>query len=94
MYRNGFLQLQKDVRYKTRFFSQARIAFRNIRKGLWEAHPRPVQEEAIPNIILHNRIVLARTKNGMGEAAAYIISCLEKIDASRNYDIQSELVRG
>ena len=29
----------------------------------------------------------------MGKAAAYIIPSLEQIDAFRNYDIQSELVR-
>ncbi len=52
--------------------------------------PSPVQEEAIP-IILQNRNVLARAKNGTGKTAAYIIPCLEKIDTAKN-DIQGELV--
>ena len=40
--------------------------------------PSPVQEEAIP-VILQNRNVLARAKNGTGKTAAYIIRkyCLE-----------------
>jgi ATP-dependent RNA helicase DDX6/DHH1 len=39
--------------------------------------PSPIQEEAIP-IILQDRNVLARAKNGTGKTAAYIIPCLEK----------------
>jgi len=45
--------------------------------------PSPIQEEAIP-IILAGRDVLARAKNGTGKTAAFIIPCLEKIDASVN----------
>ena len=43
--------------------------------------PSPIQEEAIP-IILQDRNVLARAKNGTGKTAAYIIPCLEKTDTS------------
>ena len=50
--------------------------------------PSPVQEEAIP-IILQNRNVLARAKNGTGKTAAYIIPCLEKVDTSKD-SIQGE----
>jgi len=45
--------------------------------------PSPIQEEAIP-IILAGRDVLARAKNGTGKTAAFIIPCLEKVDASLN----------
>jgi ATP-dependent RNA helicase DDX6/DHH1 len=41
--------------------------------------PSPIQEEAIP-VILQNRNVLARAKNGTGKTAAYIIPCLDKLD--------------
>ncbi|GMI55970.1 hypothetical protein ScalyP_jg5707 [Parmales sp. scaly parma] len=44
--------------------------------------PSPIQEEAIP-IILQNRNVLARAKNGTGKTAAYIIPCLEKTDTTK-----------
>ncbi len=50
--------------------------------------PSPIQEEAIP-IILAGRDVLARAKNGTGKTAAFIIPCLEKVDASLN-KIQGE----
>jgi ATP-dependent RNA helicase DDX6/DHH1 len=43
--------------------------------------PSPIQEEAIP-IILQDRNVLARAKNGTGKTAAYIIPCLEKTDTT------------
>lgn len=46
--------------------------------------PSPVQERAIP-IILQNRNVLARAKNGTGKTAAFIIPCLEKTDVKQNY---------
>ena len=45
--------------------------------------PSPIQEEAIP-IILAGRDVLARAKNGTGKTAAFIIPCLEKVDATKN----------
>eukprot|EP00977_Amphora_coffeiformis_P023773 scaffold14211_cov92-Amphora_coffeaeformis.AAC.1 len=44
--------------------------------------PSPIQEEAIP-IIMQNRNVLARAKNGTGKTAAYIIPCLEKTDTEK-----------
>jgi len=47
------------------------------------SQPSPIQEEAIP-IILQNRNVLARAKNGTGKTAAYIIPCLEKTDTTSN----------
>lgn len=46
--------------------------------------PSPIQEEAIP-IILAGRDVLARAKNGTGKTAAFIIPCLEKVDAELNH---------
>ena len=52
--------------------------------------PSPIQEEAIP-IILAGRDVLARAKNGTGKTAAFIIPCLEKVDAAVNA-IQSKLL--
>lgn len=48
--------------------------------------PSPIQEEAIP-AILAGRNILARAKNGTGKTAAFIIPCLEKIDATSK-DIQ------
>ena len=64
---------------------------RELLMGIYEKgfeKPSPVQEEAIP-IILQNRNVLARAKNGTGKTAAYIIPCLEKIDTNKS-DIQGE----
>ena len=56
--------------------------------------PSPIQEEAIP-IILQNRNVLARAKNGTGKTAAYIIPCLEKTDTSKNeIQVRGEERRG
>lgn len=52
--------------------------------------PSPIQEEAIP-IILAGRDVLARAKNGTGKTAAFIIPCLEKVDAALNA-IQSKIL--
>ena len=54
---------------------------RELLMGIFEKgfeRPSPIQEEAIP-IILQNRNVLARAKNGTGKTAAYIIPCLEKV---------------
>lgn len=59
---------------------------RELLMGIFEKgfeKPSPIQEEAIP-IILAGRDVLARAKNGTGKTAAFIIPCLEKIDASVN----------
>ena len=46
-------------------------------------NPSPIQEEAIP-IILQNRNVLARAKNGTGKTASYVIPCLEKTNTEIN----------
>ncbi len=60
---------------------------RELLMGIFEKgfeKPSPVQERAIP-IILQNRNVLARAKNGTGKTAAFIIPCLEKTDVKQNY---------
>lgn len=60
---------------------------RELLMGIFEKgfeKPSPVQERAIP-IILQNRNVLARAKNGTGKTAAFIIPCLEKTDVSQNH---------
>jgi ATP-dependent RNA helicase DDX6/DHH1 len=47
--------------------------------GIFEAgfeKPSPIQEEAIP-IALTKRDVLARTKNGTGKTAAFVIPSLQ-----------------
>jgi hypothetical protein len=60
--------------------------------------PSPIQEEAIP-IILAGKDVLARAKNGTGKTAAFIIPCLEKVDATTNaiqgnfFTIHSKYIR-
>lgn len=99
-YRDGLIQPTQDDRYKTEDVTQTKgrefedfFLKRELLMGIFEKgfeKPSPVQEEAIP-IILQNRNVLARAKNGTGKTAAYIIPCLEKIDTARN-DIQGELV--
>ena len=64
---------------------------RELLMGIFEKgfeKPSPIQEEAIP-IILAGRDVLARAKNGTGKTAAFIIPCLEKVDASQGH-IQSK----
>ena len=66
---------------------------RELLMGIFEKgfeKPSPIQEEAIP-IILAGRDVLARAKNGTGKTAAFIIPCLEKVDAAVNA-IQSESI--
>ena len=97
-FRDGLLQPKKDERYKTEDVTQTKgrefedfFLKRELLMGIFEKgfeKPSPVQEEAIP-IILQNRNVLARAKNGTGKTAAYIIPCLEKIDTAKN-DIQGE----
>lgn len=60
---------------------------RELLMGIFEKgfeRPSPVQERAIP-IILQNRNVLARAKNGTGKTAAFIIPCLEKTDTTKNW---------
>jgi ATP-dependent RNA helicase DDX6/DHH1 len=59
---------------------------RELLMGIFEKgfeRPSPIQEEAIP-IILAGKDVLARAKNGTGKTAAFIIPCLEKVDATTN----------
>lgn len=59
---------------------------RELLMGIFEKgfeRPSPIQEEAIP-VILAGRDILARAKNGTGKTAAFIIPCLEKVDASVN----------
>ena len=60
---------------------------RELLMGIFEKgfeRPSPVQERSIP-IILQNRNVLARAKNGTGKTAAFIIPCLEKTDTAKNW---------
>jgi len=59
---------------------------RELLMGIFEKgfeRPSPIQEQAIP-IMLQNRNVLARAKNGTGKTAAFIIPCLEKTDPHKN----------
>lgn len=88
-YRDGLVAPAIDTRYKTEdvtdtkgrdfedFFLKRELLMGIFEKGFEK--PSPIQEEAIP-IILQNRNVLARAKNGTGKTAAYIIPCLEKLD--------------
>lgn len=99
-YRDGIKAPPKDTRYKTEdvtdtkgrdfedFFLKRELLMGIFEKGFEK--PSPIQEEAIP-IILQNRNVLARAKNGTGKTAAFIIPCLEKTDTDKNY-IQGENV--
>lgn len=93
-YKDGLVAPKKDERYKTEDVTQTKgrdfedfFLKRELLMGIFEKgfeKPSPVQEEAIP-IILQNRNVLARAKNGTGKTAAYIIPCLEKTDTSKNH---------
>jgi ATP-dependent RNA helicase DDX6/DHH1 len=99
-YREGLVAPQKDERYKTEdvtdtkgrdfedFFLKRELLMGIFEKGFEK--PSPIQEEAIP-VILQNRNVLARAKNGTGKTAAYIIPCLEKTDTTQNH-IQGKLL--
>lgn len=81
-YRDGLVAPTKDHRYQTEdvtdtkgrdwddFFLRRELLMGIFEKGFEK--PSPVQEEAIP-VILQNRNVLARAKNGTGKTAAYII---------------------
>jgi ATP-dependent RNA helicase DDX6/DHH1 len=81
-YRDGLVAPVKDERYQTEdvtdtkgrdwddFFLRRELLMGIFEKGFEK--PSPVQEEAIP-VILQNRNVLARAKNGTGKTAAYII---------------------
>ena len=89
-YRDGLIAPAKDQRYQTEdvtdtkgrdwddFFLRRELLMGIFEKGFEK--PSPVQEEAIP-VILQNRNVLARAKNGTGKTAAYIIRKYIPIDA-------------
>jgi len=91
-YRDGLVAPAKDIRYKTEdvtdtkgrdfedFFLKRELLMGIFEKGFEK--PSPIQEEAVP-VILQNRNVLARAKNGTGKTAAYIIPCLEKTDTTK-----------
>lgn len=93
-FRDGLKAPTKDTRYKTEDVTQTKgrdfedfFLKRELLMGIFEKgfeKPSPIQEEAIP-IILQNRNVLARAKNGTGKTAAYIIPCLEKTDTTKNH---------
>lgn len=97
-WRDGLVEPSKDTRYKTEdvtdtkgrdfedFFLKRELLMGIFEKGFEK--PSPIQEEAIP-VILQNRNVLARAKNGTGKTAAYIIPCLEKTDTAKDH-IQGE----
>jgi ATP-dependent RNA helicase DDX6/DHH1 len=99
-FRDGLVAPTKDTRYKTEdvtdtkgrefedFFLKRELLMGIFEKGFEK--PSPIQEEAIP-IILQNRNVLARAKNGTGKTAAYIIPCLEKTDTEKK-SIQGESI--
>ena len=99
-FRDGLVAPAKDNRYKTEdvtdtkgrdfedFFLKRELLMGIFEKGFEK--PSPIQEEAVP-IILQNRNVLARAKNGTGKTAAYIIPCLEKTDTTQK-NIQGMLV--
>lgn len=86
-FRDGLVAPTKDTRYKTEDVTDTKgrefedfFLKRELLMGIFEKgfeRPSPIQEEAIP-IILQDRNVLARAKNGTGKTAAYIIPCLEK----------------
>jgi len=93
-WRDGLTAPTKDDRYQTEDVTQTKgrdfedfFLKRELLMGIFEKgfeKPSPIQEEAIP-IILQNRNVLARAKNGTGKTAAYIIPSLEKTDTSKNH---------
>ena len=59
---------------------------RELLMGIFEMGfemPSPIQEESIPIILMGNS-VLARSKNGTGKTASFVIPALEKVDTSIN----------
>jgi len=92
-WKNGLALPQKDERFQTTDVTATRgqefedyFLKRELLMGIFEKgfeRPSPVQERSIP-IILQNRNVLARAKNGTGKTAAFIIPCLEKTDTAVN----------
>lgn len=96
-YKDGLVEPKRDTRYKTEDVTDTKgrefedfFLKRELLMGIFEKgfeRPSPIQEEAIP-IILQDRNVLARAKNGTGKTAAYIIPCLEKTDMdSKNVQV-------
>jgi hypothetical protein len=100
-FRDGLVAPVKDTRFQTEDVTDTKgrdfedfFLKRELLMGIFEKgfeRPSPIQEEAIP-IILQDRNVLARAKNGTGKTAAFIIPCLEKTDTSKKY-IQGERYR-
>ena len=98
-YKDGLVAPKKDTRYKTEDVTDTKgrefedfFLKRELLMGIFEKgfeRPSPIQEEAIP-IILQDRNVLARAKNGTGKTAAYIVPCLEKTDTEKKH-IQGEI---
>lgn len=93
-YKDGLSAPSKDTRFQTTDVTATRgqefedyFLKRELLMGIFEKgfeRPSPVQERSIP-IILQNRNVLARAKNGTGKTAAFIIPCLEKTDTAKNW---------
>jgi len=93
-WKNGLALPTKDTRFQTTDVTATRgqefedyFLKRELLMGIFEKgfeRPSPVQERSIP-IILQNRNVLARAKNGTGKTAAFIIPCLEKTDTAKNW---------
>lgn len=93
-YKEGLTAPEKDTRFQTTDVTATRgqdfedyFLKRELLMGIFEKgfeRPSPVQERSIP-IILQNRNVLARAKNGTGKTAAFIIPCLEKTDTAKNW---------
>jgi len=93
-WKSGLSLPEKDTRFQTTDVTATKgqefedyFLKRELLMGIFEKgfeRPSPVQERAIP-IILQNRNVLARAKNGTGKTAAFIIPCLEKTDTSKNW---------
>ena len=85
---------QKDTRFQTADVAPMRadadfenyFLKRELLMGIFEKgfeRPSPVQERSIP-IILQNRNVLARAKNGTGKTGAFVIPLLEKCSTTKN----------
>lgn len=93
-WKDGLALPTKDTRFQTTDVTATRgqefedyFLKRELLMGIFEKgfeRPSPVQERSIP-IILQNRNVLARAKNGTGKTAAFIIPCLEKTDTAKNW---------
>jgi ATP-dependent RNA helicase DDX6/DHH1 len=93
-WKEGLSLPEKDTRFQTTDVTATRgqefedyFLKRELLMGIFEKgfeRPSPVQERSIP-IILQNRNVLARAKNGTGKTAAFIIPCLEKTDTAKSW---------